>query len=289
MTGKILKNSIFCFSSHVPHVLNWRRCNGSMWTPWRPWHVQHVTTPVRRPRARAYITRHLLVPEASQADTWLTPTRALWARVGATGHHAVVLSPLGVRIALVARTCLGRVGVNYVTDAPRGSRSCRTRTGLTRRGIPLGVGDSHGPYERPAHSRLAPRAHTVRAWGLVGLVRPRGAPRGACSDAVRASRGLSMRDVGSTCARVVATRRALLPPPLGMHNGHVPGLRWAPRVSGAAHGATRRSTTLTQMHPVHAPTFEAAVRGAETHPVTPDTLGTRVVAVLGSLIVAVGW
>ena len=37
----------------------------------------------------------------------LTPTRALWARVGATGH-AVVLSPLGVRIALVARTCLGR-------------------------------------------------------------------------------------------------------------------------------------------------------------------------------------
>ena len=55
----------------------------------------------------------------------LTPTRALWARVGATGH-AVVLSPLGVRIALVARTCLGRGGVNYVTDAPRGSRSCRT-------------------------------------------------------------------------------------------------------------------------------------------------------------------
>ena len=75
----------------------------------------------------------------------LTPTRALWARVGATGH-AVVLSPLGVRIALVARTCLGRGGVNYVTDAPRGSRSCRTRTGLTRRGIPLGVGDSHGPH-----------------------------------------------------------------------------------------------------------------------------------------------
>ena len=184
---------------------------------------------------------------------------------------------------------LGEGGVNYVTDAPRGSRSCRTRTGLTRRGIPLGVGDSHGPYERPAHSRLAPRAHTVRAWGLVGLVRPRGAPRGACSDAVRASRGLSMRDVGSTCARVVATRRALLPPPLGMHNGHVPGLRWAPRVSGAAHGATRRSTTLTQMDPVRALTRRDALRGAETHPVTPDTLGTRVVAVLGSLIVAVGW
>ena len=29
----------------------------------------------------------------------LTPTRALWARVGATGH-AVVLSPLGSRLAL---------------------------------------------------------------------------------------------------------------------------------------------------------------------------------------------
>ena len=30
MTGKILKNSIFCFSSHVPHVLNWRRCDLSL-------------------------------------------------------------------------------------------------------------------------------------------------------------------------------------------------------------------------------------------------------------------
>ena len=106
----------------------------------------------------------------------VTGVRSSWAWATATGR-AVVLSPLGVRIALVARTCLGRGGGQLCNDAARGSRSCRTRTGLTRRGIPPGVGDSLGPYERPAHSRLAPRAHTVRAWGLVGLVRPRVAHR----------------------------------------------------------------------------------------------------------------
>ena len=153
----------------------------------------------------------------------------------------------------------------------------------------MSAGGSHSPCGCPAPIRRARRARK-RAWaGWASARSPRGAPRGACSDAVRASRGLSMRDVGSSCARVVATRRALLPPPLGMHNGHVPGLRWAPRVSSAAHGATRRSTTLTQMDPVRALTRRDAVRGAETHPVTHDALGARVNGVLGSLIVAVGW
>ena len=81
-----------------------------VWTPLETlWHVQHVTTPVRRPRARAYITRHLLVPEAHQAD---------------------------------AHEC------------------------------PAGAGGRHGPRGGSEPSRLAPRAHAVRALGLVGLVRP---------------------------------------------------------------------------------------------------------------------
>ena len=141
----------------------------------------------------------------------------------------------------------------------------------------------------------------------------------------------------------------LLPPPLGVHNGHVPGSQGAPRGSGAPHGPPRRSATLTQMEPVRALTWGGTVRGAKTHPVTvassartwwacwghpssrwppkgspqvtqgwhpvgmlghrpdvrapafggalrgaksrpitPDTLGARVVAVLGTLVVAGG-
>ena len=52
-----------------------------VWTPLETlWHVQHVTTPVRRLRTRAYITRHILVPKASQADTHES-------LVGAGGRH----------------------------------------------------------------------------------------------------------------------------------------------------------------------------------------------------------
>ena len=38
------------------------------------------------------------------------------------------------------------------------------------------------------------------------------------------------------------------------------------------------------MEPVRALAFGDALRDAETHPVTPDTLGARVVAVLGPLV-----
>ena len=41
------------------------------------------------------------------------------------------------------------------------------------------------------------------------------------------------------------------------------------------------------MEPVHALTFGDALRGAESHPVTPSTLGARVVGVLGPPVVAV--
>ena len=80
----------------------------------------------------------------------------------------------------------------------------------------------------------------------------------------------------------------ILPPPLGVHNGHVPGSQGAPRGSGAPHGPPRRSTTLTQTEPVRAPAFGGALRGAKSRPITPDTLGARVVAVLGTLVVAGG-
>jgi hypothetical protein len=60
----------------------------------------------------------------------------------------------------------------------------------------------------------------------------------------------------------------ILPPPLGVHNGHVPGSQGAPRGSGAPHGPPRRSATLTQMEPVRALTWGGTVRGAKTHPVT---------------------
>ena len=54
--------------------------------------------------------------------------------------------------------------------------------------------------------------------------------------------------------------------------------------SGAAHGTTRRSATLTQMEHVHAPALQDALRDAETHPDTPDTLGVHVVGVLVPLV-----
>jgi hypothetical protein len=53
---------------------------------------------------------------------------------------------------------------------------------------------------------------------------------------------------------------------------------------GAAHFLPWRSATLTQMEPVRALAFGDALRDAETRPVTPSTLGARVVAVFGPLV-----
>ena len=94
--------------------------------------------------------------------------------------------------------------------------------------------------------------------------------------APRARRGILM---GAGDSR---TPRVLPPHPLGVHNGHVLGLRRAPRGSGAAHGTTRRSATPAQMEHVHAPALRDALRDAETHPVMLDRLGVHVVAVLGA-------
>ena len=47
------------------------------------------------------------------------------------------------------------------------------------------------------------------------------------------------------CVRGSHTRRVLVPTPLGMHNGQVLGLRWAPRGSGAAHGSLYDTAELT--------------------------------------------
>ena len=56
------------------------------------------------------------------------------------------------------------------------------------------------------------------------------------------ARAYVYRHTFSCPRRARLTRRVLIPTrpagstPLGIHNGHVLGLRWAPRASGAAHG-----------------------------------------------------
>ena len=174
-----------------------------------------------------HITRHLLVPEARQADAHECPAgaggrhgprggsepsrlapraqtrtqgrrgglvhaprrtvwghvadasrgavpgvRSSWAWATATGHTNGPPT-LGVRLVLVARTCLGR-GVNYVTmrtpDAPCGARSCHTRTGTARGGILMGAGGSHRPCSCPTPARRARRARK-RAWAGWASVR----------------------------------------------------------------------------------------------------------------------
>ena len=141
----------------------------------------------------------------------------------------------------------------------------------------VATGRASGPPPLGVHLALM-----IVPWGFGG--QPTGAPRGARRGAVNASRGNSAPGAGSSWVWATATGRAAAPPPLGVHNGHVPGLQGPPRASGAAHGTTRRSATLTQMEPVRAPTFGDALRAAKTHPDTPDTLGVRVVTVLGPLL-----
>ena len=93
-----------------------------------------------------------------------------------------------------------------------------------------------------------------------------------------------VRGAGSSFACAVAVNHVLLPPPLGVHNGLVPRLQGGQGGSGAAHCPPWRSATLAQMEHVRALAFGDALRDAETRPVTPSTLGARVVAVLGPLV-----
>eukprot|EP00964_Phaeocystis_antarctica_P011923 scaffold6578_cov61-Phaeocystis_antarctica.AAC.2 len=91
-----------------------------------------------------------------------------------------------------------------------------------------------------------------------------------CSDALtrasRAPRGIL------ACAGSSRAPRAL-PAPARRAQRARAGAPGPPRASGAAHGTTRRSATLTQMEHVHAPALRDALRDAETHPDTPSTLG----------------
>eukprot|EP00964_Phaeocystis_antarctica_P011924 scaffold6578_cov61-Phaeocystis_antarctica.AAC.3 len=107
------------------------------------------------------------------------PRVRVGAHVGATATgRAVVLSPPGSRASRSNAHPRAQEGLVHARcGAPCGERSGCCPWCHDRRECPVGVGDSHGPYERPAHSRRAPRARTIRAWGLVGLVRPRVAHR----------------------------------------------------------------------------------------------------------------
>ena len=86
---------------------------------------------------------------------------------------------------------------------------------------------------------------------------------------------------------VVAVHPVLLPPPPGVHAGHVPRLVGPPRGSDVPHDPPRQNATHAQMEPVRSLTRGGALRSANTHPVTPSTLGARVVGVLGPPVVAV--
>ena len=171
----------------------------------------------------------VLVPDARQADTHECPE-------GAVGRHGPRGGSSPSRRAPRARAVRAIGGVNCVTmctpDAPRGSRSCRTRT-CPARG-PLGCGWSPRAT-RAARPRPARTSRSCRT--CLGLVRSRDAPRGVCRGAARASRVLSMRDAGSSYACAAAMHRALRPPQIGMHNGHMPRLGGA---SGGLWCATRR-------------------------------------------------
>ena len=93
-----------------------------------------------------------------------------------------------------------------------------------------------------------------------------------------------VRGAGSSWVWAVAVNHVPLPPPLGVHDGLVPGLQGGQGGSGAAHCPPWRSATLTQMEHVRTLAFGDALRATKTHPITPDTLGARVVAVLGPLV-----
>ena len=219
---------------------------------------------MRRPRARAYITRHLLVPEAPQADTHECPA-------GAGGRHGPRGGSEPARLAPRAQTrTQGRRGVWCTRPgAPCGARSCRTRTGTARGGIPMGEGDSHGPYERPAPARRARRARTIRAWGLgFGTVTPWRIARSAqgCSEhltrPLRARRGILMGAgvCHAPCARPAPSRhaqRARAVAPMGSkglwcgarydtaeHDPHADGARARPDAG--------RCSTCCQDSPSHA-------------------------------------
>ena len=144
----------------------------------------------------------------------------------------------------------------------------------------IATGREAAPHPSGVHVALA------SGHGRVGLRRghPRRTVRRAqgCSERLtRAPRGRRRILMGAGGSR---TPRAPPAPARRAQRARAEAPR-APRGSGAEHGQPRRSTTLTQMDPVRALAWGCALRGAETHPVTPDMPGARVV---GPRVVAVG-
>ena len=74
---------------------------------------------------------------------------------------------------------------------------------------------------------------------------------------------------------VVAVHPVLLPPPPGVHAGHVPRLVGPPRGSDVPHDPPRQNATHAQMEPVRSLTRGGALRSANTHPVTPTARSAR--------------
>lgn len=149
------------------------------------------------------------------------------------------------------------------------------------RGLPGYEGDCHGSRRRPAPTRRARRAHN-RAWACWALASGR-PPHREERAGVRCapSRLRPVPGAGSSRARAALMPLVLLPPPRGVHIGRALGLGCASRGSGAPRGPPRSSATPARAEHVRARTRGGALGGPGTHPVTPRTLGARVVGVLG--------
>ena len=144
---------------------------------------------------------------------------------------------------------------------PRSARKWRSRS--------LTYGRASAAWGRVGGRTKPLRARTDTAWERRSdhTTRERSVPQRG----IRMGAGGSHRPCGCP-APARRARRARKRAWAGWASGKV-GFRRCVRGAGPA-----------QMEPVRAPTRGGALRGADTRPVTPSTLGARVVAVLGPLV-----
>ena len=182
-------------------------------------------------------------------------------------------------------------GTLPLAEARKPCKVCNSQTHLaappTRASLLPGAGSSWAQVAATGRA-AAPRLSGVHVALAVGRGRV-GCRRAA---ARRTRKGVQrapsrLRDVlgaRSSRARAAAVPLVLLLPSGGVHNRHVPGLGCASEGFGCA---TRPATdprcgvTPAQGERMRARARGGALRVAKTRPVTPDTLGARVVGVLG--------
>ena len=156
--------------------------------------------------------------------------------------------------------------------------SCLTRQLRARRGILMGAGGSRTPHAPPAPSRRArrARAEALKAskglwcgarYGHGGVRHPR-----RWSPCVPRRLEVPLRD---------AEIHPITPSTLGAHVVVVLG---PPVVAVGAQGGVVQRTCFGHRPDVRAPAFGGALRDAEIHPITPSTLGARVIGWRGGSV-----